>query len=81
MNCIKNRKRTVRNTSQNVGPNHRIVYEWYENGKRRVFQVATTQGKQGIWLLTFPDRENREFTKFYFLHRQNCANTGEILKI
>ena len=21
-------------------------------------QVATAQGKQGIWLLTFPDREN-----------------------
>ena len=22
------------------------------------FRVATAQGKQGIWLLTFPDREN-----------------------
>ena len=37
MNCIKNRKRTIPNTSQNVGPNHRIIYEWYENGKGRVF--------------------------------------------
>ena len=23
-----------------------------------VFRVATAQGKRGIWLLTFPDREN-----------------------
>ena len=23
-----------------------------------LFRVATAQGKQGIWLLTFPDREN-----------------------
>ena len=23
-----------------------------------MLRVATTQGKQGIWLLTFPDREN-----------------------
>ena len=23
-----------------------------------LFGVATAQGKQGIWLLTFPDREN-----------------------
>ena len=25
---------------------------------RFIFRVATAQGKQGIWLLTFPDREN-----------------------
>ena len=24
------------------------------------FRVVTGQGKQGIWLLTFPDRENTE---------------------
>ena len=24
-------------------------------------RVATAQGKQGIWLSLFPDRENREF--------------------
>ena len=44
-------------------------------------RVATTQGKQGIWLLTFPDRKNREFSEKNFLHRENCANTGKILKI
>ena len=38
-------------------------------------RVATSQGKQGIWLLTFPDRENTG----------NLVNlifyTGKILKI
>ena len=38
-------------------------------------RVATAQGKQGIWLLTFPDRENTG----------NLVNlifyTGKILKI
>ena len=28
------------------------MYTQYRN------RVATAQGKQGIWLLTFPDREN-----------------------
>ena len=26
--------------------------------KLKIDRVATAQGKQGIWLLTFPDREN-----------------------
>ena len=38
------------------------IIELYMNGMRMVnkgyFRVATTQGKQGIWLLTFADREN-----------------------
>ena len=42
-------------------------------------RVATAQGKQGIWLLTFPDRENTEFSKFNFFLRENCGNTGKIL--
>ena len=33
-------------------------------------RVATEQGKQGIWFLLFPDRENREF----------CCNTGKIFE-
>ena len=45
----------------------------------KLYRVATAQGKQGIWLLTFPDRENREFSKFIFLHRKNGANIGKIL--
>ena len=44
-----------------------------------IIRVATAQGKQGFWLLTFPVRENTEFSKFNFLHRENCANTGKIL--
>ena len=42
------------------------------------FRVATAQGKQGIWMLTFPDRENTEnlvnliLTKGkLFQHREN----------
>ena len=40
------------------------------------------QGKQGIWLLTFPDRENTgNLVNFIFLHKENCAKIGKILKI
>ena len=47
-----------------------------------VIRVATAQGKQGIWLLTLPDRENTgNLVNLIFLHRENCANTGKILKI
>ena len=38
-------------------------------------RVATTQGKQGIWFLLFPDRENTENFAVtqgkYFKHREN----------
>ena len=30
-----------------------------------MIRVATAQGKQGIWLLTFPDRENFENLEFF----------------
>ena len=29
-----------------------------EHGQSDIDRVATAQGKQGIWLLSFPDREN-----------------------
>ena len=38
-------------------------------------RVATAQGKQGIWLLTFPDRENTGNLVNLFFY------TGKILKI
>ena len=45
-------------------------------------RVAMAQGKQGIWLFNFSRQgKHREFSKFKFLHRENCANTGKILKI
>ena len=51
-------------------------------GKEISNRVATAQGKQGIWLLTFPDRENTgNLVNLIFLHRENCGNTGKILKI
>ena len=37
-------------------------------------RVAMAQGKQGIWLLTFPDGENTG-NLVNFFHRENCANT------
>ena len=37
-------------------------------------RVAMAQGKQGIWLLNFPDRENTgNLVNLIFLHRENCA--------
>ena len=47
------------------------------------FRVATAQGKQGIWLLTFPDRENTgNLVNLIFRqgklwqHRENFENLG-----
>ena len=44
-------------------------------------RVATAQGKQGIWLLTFPDRENTGnllnlifYTGKLCQHRENFEN-------
>ena len=43
-------------------------------------RVATAQGKQGIWLLTFPDRENTgNSVNLFFYRGENGANTGKIL--
>ena len=45
-----------------------------------IIMVATAQGKRGIWMLTFPDREiTGNFVNF--LHRENFGNTGKILSI
>ena len=53
----------------------------------RVSRVATAQGKQGkqgIWFLLFPDRENTgnlpKNIKNMILHREFTFNTGKILK-
>ena len=38
-------------------------------------RVATAQGKQGIWLLTFPDRENtRNLVKLFFTQGKWCQH-------
>ena len=46
--------------------------------------MATAQGKQGIWFLLFPDRENTgnlpKNIKSMILHREFTFNTGKILK-
>ena len=47
-------------------------------------RVATAQGKQGIWMFIFPDRENTgnlpKNIKNVFLHREFAFNTGKILR-
>ena len=44
----------------NADPDQPIVLMTAPTGSAayRLVRVATAQGKQGIWLLTFPDREN-----------------------
>ena len=39
-------------------------------------------GKTGNLAVNFSRQgKHREFSKFNFLHRENCSNTGKILKI
>ena len=49
-----------------------------------LIRVATAQGKQGIWMFIFPDRENTgnlpKNIKNMILHREFASNTGKILK-
>ena len=35
--------------------------------------------KQGIWMLTFPDREKTENLVYLIFYTENCDNTGRIL--
>ena len=48
---------------------------------RSNIRVATAQGKQGIWMLTFPDRENTGNLVNLILTQGNSGNTGKFLKI
>ena len=41
-----------------IGKNDKFVHLNVGFFVRTHHRVATAQGKQGIWLLTFPDREN-----------------------
>ena len=46
--------------------------------KAPLFRVATAQGKQGIWLLTFPDRENTgNLVNFIFYTGKIVATQGK----
>ena len=38
-------------------------------------RVATAQGKQGIWLLTFPDRENTGNLVYLFFYTGKMVPT------
>ena len=46
------------------------------------YQGGHGTGKTGNLAVNFfRQGKHREFSKFYFLHRENCGNTGKILKI
>ena len=48
----------------------------------KALQGGHSTGKTGNLAVNFSRQgKHREFSKFYFLHRENCANTGKILKI
>ena len=47
-----------------------------------LIQGGNGTGKTGNLAVNFSRQgKHREFSKFNFLHRKNCANTGKILKI
>ena len=46
-----------------------------------LYRVATAQGKHGIWLLTFPDRENTgNLVNLIFYTGKIVATQGKFLK-
>ena len=47
-----------------------------------IIQGGHGTGKTGNLAVNFSRQgKHREFSKFNFLHRENCGNTGKILKI
>ena len=59
---------------------HICIYPFFS-----LSRVATAQGKTGktgnLAVNFSRQGKHREFSKFIFLHRENCGNTGKILKI
>ena len=53
-----------------IGTN--MVFEQGGHGTGKTGNLAVNFSRQG---------KHREFSKFNFLHRENCANTRKILKI
>ena len=50
--------------------------------KLNITQGGHGTGKTGNLAVNFSRQgKHREFSKFNFLHRENCANTGKFLKI
>ena len=63
----------------------RLVHNSMQAAKCKVsdfVQGGHGTGKIGNLAVNFSRQgKHREFSKFNFLHRENCANTGKILKI
>ena len=60
-----------------------VVVDKFIFGQARSRRVATAQGKQGIWFLLFPDRENTGNLVLTFSrqgkHREFGSGTGKNL--
>ena len=53
-----------------------------DSSQKLGLQGGQGTGKTGNLAVNFSRQgKHREFSKFNFLHRENCANTGKILKI
>ena len=53
-----------------------------KSGVHSEIQGGHGTGKTGNLAVNFSRQgKHREFSKFNFLHRENCGNTGKILKI
>ena len=61
-------------TYNNVCKNEKIVFSFGQggHGTGKTGNLAVNFSRQG---------KHREFSKFNFLHRENCGNTGKIMKI
>ena len=53
-------------------PKHMLNQSQGGHGTGKTGNLAVNFSRQG---------KHREFSKFNFLHRENCGNTGKILKI
>ena len=66
----------------NVGRQTVTVDEMIAEGESVHKQGGHGTGKTENLAVNFSRQgKHREFSQFYFLHRENCANTGKILKI
>ena len=72
------KKKNLSKNKFNEKFNKKYRIKYLQGPRYRIPRVATAQGKQGIWLLTFPDGKHREFSKLIFFtqgkwcqHREN----------
>ena len=66
----------------NTGIKKTMPLKVFEKLTECLHQGGHGTGKTGNLAVNFSRQgKHREFSKFNFLHRENCGNTGKILKI